>query len=97
MIVIIGLHASDLLFALVLSAHLTLYQGLVRLAALEEILVLPRVDHSSGLNHRNLIRTSHGGEAVCDDDDGAPRAGPINGVLHKALGLGVEGGGRFVQ
>ncbi len=53
--------------------------------------------HAAAFHHDDAIGMLNGGEAVRDDEGGAALHQSLQGVLHQALGLRVEGGRGFVE
>jgi hypothetical protein len=49
------------------------------------------------VQHRDLVRRRHGGQAVRDDEHGAPSARRSQRRLHERLGAGVERGSGLVK
>ena len=48
------------------------------------------LDDAPAIDHQQLVGLAHGGEAVGDDEGGAPGERLAQGALHGRLGLGVE-------
>ena len=49
--------------------------------------------HAAVVKHDDAIGVLDGGQAVRDDDGGAPDGGAVHGGLYKLLALSVEGAG----
>src|SRR4051794_39436855 len=63
----------------------------------EELGVGAALDNTSGLEHQDQVRVTHGGESVGDHQGGTPGQGRVECALHRDLGLAVEVGGRLVE
>ena len=63
----------------------------------EELIVVPLFDDAATADDHDLGGMADGREAVGDDEGGTPFEEVVDGVLHKALGAGVNIGGRFIE
>ena len=59
--------------------------------------MIAALDDAALIQHQNLVRADHGGEAVRDHQRRAPARDFVEARLDFALGLGVERRGRLVE
>ena len=59
--------------------------------------MVPNLRHISMVQDNNLVGVPNCGEAVGDDDRGAPLEHSLQGPLYQQLGIGVDVGGGLVQ
>ncbi len=64
---------------------------------MQQLLVGAGLAQPPVVQHEDAVGVLHGGEAVGDDDRGAARQEPGEGVPDQELGFGVDAGGRLVQ
>ena len=57
----------------------------VQSAAAQEVGVAALLDDAAGFQHKNAVGALHGGEAVGDDERGAPPGQRLDRRLHRAL------------
>jgi hypothetical protein len=65
--------------------------------ACQQLVVRSALDDLSVRHDDDAIGVAHGGEAVRDDQGGPVLHQALEGFLHQALRLGVEGGRRLVE
>src|SRR5690606_9888630 len=83
--------------AVELEAGLLLVEAAVEAALAEEFLVRAALDDAALVHHEDLVGGLDGGEAVRDDEGGAPAAEVLEAVADEGLALGVEAGGGLVE
>ena len=66
-------------------------------AAGDQRLVRPGLGDAARLHHDDQVGVADGGEPVGDDEGRAALHQPRDGVLHQALGFGIERAGRLVE
>jgi hypothetical protein len=59
--------------------------------------VRPGFHDAPVFHYDDAVGALHGGQAVCDDERGAPAHGRFQRALHQAFRFGVERAGGFVQ
>src|SRR5437867_11500442 len=69
----------------------------VRASLGDQVMVRSALDDAAAVEHENLISVNDGRQAVRDDEHGAAGEQPVDGLLDKALGLGVERRGRLIE
>src|SRR5471030_1878650 len=63
----------------------------------EELVEAALLDDAALVEDEDFVHGAEGGEAVGDADDGAVFGEMVDGFLDFGLGLGIEGGGGFVE
>ena len=63
----------------------------------EQAVVGALLDDAALIHDQDAVGGADRGEAVGDDEGGAPLHQPVEGLLHLALALGVERRGRLVE
>lgn len=66
-------------------------------AAREEAFVVALLDNLAFIEDIDAIRVLDGGKPVGDDKGGAVFHETVEGILDLAFGLGIDGGGGFVE
>jgi hypothetical protein len=77
----------------------TLHVDQLEISALgvEQLVVGAALDDAALVEDVDDVRVLDGAETVGDGDGGATLRGGIKGGLHHLLGLGIQGGGGFVE
>ena len=63
----------------------------------EQLLVGALLDDASVVEDDDLVGIADGGEAVGNDESGAPLHDAVHAALDELLGTGVDGGGCLVE
>ena len=82
---------------LVLAEGLHVDKAAVEAAEGDELAVGAALDDGAVVHNDDFVGVADGGEAVGDDDAGAPQHELVEGLLDGVLALGVEGAGGLVE